>query len=228
MAKRTSKSNKNNEIYYTIRNDIINGRYPGGTFLVEGELCEEFGVSRTPVREALIRLENDQFIKLIPNRGAYVPHVTLNDIIELYQLRKANDGLAAWLSVERQTPDLVEALEHSVEREAALIAQGGSDPQEVSREDFVFHDLLVSRCGNRRLIDIIDLIQNQMKRIVVLSADQYAFETLTVSLDYHRKIVEAFHENDCAKAKAAIEDHWIAMIEGYISRDLQGRMPYLL
>lgn len=73
MAKRTSKSNKNNEIYYTIRNDIINGRYPGGTFLVEGELCEEFGVSRTPVREALIRLENDQFIKLIPNRVPMCP-----------------------------------------------------------------------------------------------------------------------------------------------------------
>ena len=227
MARKGTKTNKNSEIYYTLRDDIIHGKYLGGTFLVEGDLCEQFSVSRTPVREALIRLENDQFIKLIPNRGAYIPHITISDIVELYQLRKVNDGLAAYLSVERQTPKLVTALEQSVARQDALV-RAGTDPQATSEEDFVFHDLLVSQCGNQRLITIIHQIENQMKRATTLSVDQYAFETLTISLEYHKTIVTAFHENDCAKARQAIENHWTAMIEGFIRRDLQGRLPSIL
>ena len=227
MAKKGTRINKNNEIYYTLRDDIIHGKYPGGTFLVESDLCEQFSVSRTPIREALIRLENDQFIRLIPNRGAYVPHITINDIVELYQLRKVNDGLAAYLSVERQTPKLVAALEQSVAREEALI-QAGDDRAATSAEDFNFHDLLRAQCGNRRLITVIDQIQNQMKRATTLSIDQYAFETLTISLEFHKTILAAFHEADCAKARQAIENHWTAMIEGFIRRDLQGRLPAIL
>ena len=98
MAKRNAKLN--DEVYYTVRNDIISGKYPGGTFITETDLCQQFGVSRTPVREALIRLSNERVIQLLPNRGALVPHITLNDIIELYQLRIANDGMAAYLSTE--------------------------------------------------------------------------------------------------------------------------------
>lgn len=227
MAKRDSKINKNNEIYCTLRDDIIHGKYPGDTFLVESSLCEQFSVSRTPIREALIRLENEQFIKLIPNRGAYVPHMSIDDIVELYQIRKVNDGLATVLTVERQTPELVALLEESVAREEALI-QKGDDPKATSKEDFVFHDLLRARCGNHRLITIIDQIQNQMLRATTLSIDQYAFETLAISLRYHKIIVDAFHERDCAKARQAIENHWAAMIDGFIRRDLQGRLPAIL
>ena len=70
MAKQSNDANKSNQIYFTVRDEIIDGKYPGGTFLIENELCKQFAVSRTPVREALIRLAQDRFVNLIPNRGA--------------------------------------------------------------------------------------------------------------------------------------------------------------
>lgn len=227
MAKRNAKLN--DEVYYTVRNDIISGKYPGGTFITETDLCQQFGVSRTPVREALIRLSNERVIQLLPNRGALVPHITLNDIIELYQLRIANDGMAAYLSTERQTPELVQALEASVQRECELLAETPADAQAVSQEDFVFHELLVNGCGNQRLIDTINLVQNEMARIIRLAADQRAtLDTLPVSIGYHKQVIAAFHENDCAKARKAIEDHWRDMQDGYIRRSLAGTLPFRL
>lgn len=226
MAKRNTKLN--DEVYYTVRDDIISGKYPGGTFITEADLCQQFGVSRTPVREALIRLSNERVIKLLPNRGALVPHITLNDIIELYQLRIANDGMAAYLSNERQTPELLQALEASVQRETALLNASPADTQAISREDFVFHDLLVKGCGNQRLIDTITLLQNEMERVVHISADRHAVDTLTTSLAHHKNIVAAFREQDCQKARSITEDHWKDAQDGYIQRSLSGYLSTLL
>lgn len=220
MGKRNEKLN--NEVYTAVKEDIINGKYPGGSFITEADLCQQFGVSRTPVREALLRLSNDRILNLIPNRGALVPHITLNDIIELYQLRIANDGMAAYLSNERQTPELLHALESSVAREEALFHVEEPNAQDISREDFVFHQLLVNSCGNRRLIETINLVQNEMSRIVRISADQYAFDTLGNSLQFHKKILDTFYKNDCRGARTATEDHWKAAQDGYIKRSLSG------
>lgn len=225
MAKRNAKLN--NAVYTTVKNDVIDGKYPGGTFITEADLCAQFGVSRTPVREALIRLSNERIIELIPNRGALVPHISLSDIIELYQLRIANDGMAAYLSNERQTPELLKSMEESISREEQLLADG-EFPQAISREDFVFHDLLVKGCGNQRLIDTITLLQNEMDRIVRISADQYAIDTLTVSLDYHRQILQAFRSGDRHKGRSLVEDHWKAAQDGYIKRSLGGYLSTLL
>ena len=220
MAKRNTKLN--NAVYHTVREDVIAGKYPGGTFLTEADLCARFGVSRTPVREALIRLNNERIIQLIPNKGALVPHITISDIIELCQLRITNDGMAAYLSCERQTPDLVAALERSVEREELMLQTPGTEPWKISEEDFVFHDLIVKNCGNRRLIETSALIQSEMDRIIQLSADEVAPRTLNISVRYHRMTVDAFHERDCHKARKAIEDHWKEMEQGYIYRSTRG------
>ena len=222
MAKRDTKLN--NAVYHTVREEVIAGKYSGGTFLTEADLCAQFGVSRTPVREALIRLNNERIIQLIPNKGALVPHITIADIIELCQLRIANDGMAAYLSCERQTPELLAAMERSVAREEQMLAAPGADPRKISEEDFVFHDLIVKNCGNRRLIDTSALIQSEMDRIIHLSADEAAPRTLNISVKFHRMTVEAFHEKDCRKARQAIEDHWKAMEEGYIYRSITGHL----
>jgi len=68
------------------------------------------------VREAIIRLSNDYFVEIIPNRGAYIPHITLKDIVELYQLRMANDSMAAYLCAKNPPVGLVEQLKASAER----------------------------------------------------------------------------------------------------------------
>lgn len=220
MARRRTKEHMNNQIYCTVRNDIIHGRYPGGTFLVEADLCDRFDVSRTPVREALIRLENDGFLELIPNRGAYVPHITLRDIIDIYQLRTALDSTAVQLCVHDRNPQLLAKLKESVRREEELFAKDPIDIRAISNEDYVFHSLITDYCSNKRIVAMLLNVGNQMKRIVHLSADTQAHNPLATSLSFHKKIVEAFENNDAMEARDAINAHWAAMIDGYIHREL--------
>lgn len=225
---RKNEDSKTTQVYNILKAKVIDGTYPGGTFLVETAICEELGVSRTPVREAIIRLSNDYFVEIIPNRGAYIPHITLKDIVELYQLRIANDGMAAYLCVKNPPIGLVEQLQASVERETSLLNSADTDAPSVAAEDLAFHDLLISGCGNLRLINTIRQVENQMARIVRQSADQYALEHLHSSLEYHRKIVQAFQSHDAEEARRLTAAHWETALEGYIRRDIAGTLPRAL
>ena len=225
MARVSTDPNKSNQIYFTVLDEIISGKYPGGTFLIENDLCKQFSVSRTPVREALIRLAQDSFVNLIPNRGAMVPYVTINDIVEVYQLRAANDGLAAYLAAQSHTENLLARMEESVTREERMLEEKRLTPLEISREDFVFHDLLSKHCSNKRLVDILTQINNQMHRIARAAADHYALETLEISVGFHRQAVDAIRRGDSPAAQTALEEHWKAMLHGYIKRSVTGTLP---
>ena len=226
MSRKGVGPNKSNQIYCTVRDDIIQGVYPGGTFITESALCEQFSVSRTPVREALIRLAQDCFVELIPNKGAIVPHVTIHDIVEVLQLRMANEGLAAALVAENRSDSLLQKLENSVVREEALLAADTADPLEISKEDFVFHTLLMNNCGNRRLQQMMEMIDNQMRRFARAMADEYAAQTtLPRSVVYHRQALEAIRAQDGKAAQGILSDHWQVMLNGYVHRSLAGILP---
>ena len=226
MAK---NQNKCNQIYYTVRDEIVTGKYPGGTFIIESDLCEQFAVSRTPVREALIRLSQDNFLELIPNRGAYVPHVTLSDISEICQLRAANEGLAAFLLSKNANEAVLKKLEESILREEALLADPNTDPKAISAEDFAFHILIAKNCGNARLADILNLIENQMKRFAYLSSDRHAAESsLRVSVAAHRATLDAIRAGDAEAAREHLSKHWWDMLDGYFQRSMVGKLPLQL
>ena len=223
MARKSTKANMYDRIYSSVRNDIIGGKYSGGSFLIESDLCEQFGVSRTPVREALIRLAQDNFLELVPNRGAFIPHITINDIIELCDLRGANEGLAAMRCASHASEPLIQSLEASIHREEALLGSEDPDSAKISEEDFFFHALLKKGCGNSRLEHTLDLIDNQMKRFTNISADRLAVSaTLPVSLQFHRQALEAIRTGDTFGAQTALIQHWSSMLHGYIERDLSG------
>jgi len=226
MPRKSSGPNKSDQIYHTVREDIIKGKYPGGTFIIENDLCQQFSVSRTPIREALIRLAQDRFVELIPNRGAVVPHITIGDIMEIYQLRAVNDGLAASLIARSHSDELVKDLEASVLREEALLAQEDSSAIDISTEDFVFHSLIDTNCNNRRLMEILELIDNQMHRFARAAAmDNRSKETLRRSVSFHRRTLEAIRACDADAARSCLESHWQDMLNGYIQRSLEGGLP---
>lgn len=226
MVKKGSPQNKSNQIYCTVREEIVTGKYPGGTFLIEGDLCEQFSVSRTPVREALIRLSQDGFVELIPNRGAFIPHTTLKDISDICQLRAANEGLAVFL-ITKNVPSsaLLKKLEDCVAREEALLDSPDPDPIEISREDFAFHTLIAKSCGNKRLEGMLELLDNQMHRLARVSADDFAVQnSLRRSASYHRKTIDAIRSGDADAARDRLAEHWWDNLEGYIQRDLSGKL----
>lgn len=226
MPKKTSPLNKSNQIYHTLREQIITDQYPGGTFLNEGDLCTQFSVSRTPVREALIRLSQDGFLDLIPNRGAYIPHITMNDIAAICQLRAANEGLAAYL-VTRNQPSaaFLKKLVDSITHEERLLSTPDADPVLISREDFNFHSLIMHNCGNKRLTNYLELLDNQMHRLARVNADDYAVEnSLRRSLEFHKKVLESIRSGDANAARDHLAEHWWDNLDGYLQRSLSGKL----
>ncbi len=217
-----SAASKQNQIYDQLKEDIINGKYDGGTFLQESDLCETFGVSRTPIREALIRLSHDKYIDLIPNRGAYIPQMTINDIKDLYELRVANDGMAAFLFASRATLEIIAQMEASVAREEVFLRE--EDFVSVHQEEVYFHTLYINNCGNSRLINIIDSLSNQILRIMRVSAEKRSKETLGISLMHHKELIEAIKAQDPTKARTIMEAHWEDNKQSYIRRYLEGTL----
>jgi len=222
MMKRDTSLSKQNQIYDQLKEDIINGKYDGGTFLQEGDLCNAFNVSRTPVREALIRLSHDRYIELIPNRGAFIPQMTISDIKELYELRVANDGMAAFLFAGQATPEIIQEMEQSVAREETYLQE--EDFVKVHQEEVFFHTLYVNHSGNRRLIDVIDSVSNQILRVMRISAEKRSQETLSVSLAHHKELIEAVKLHEPEKARAIIAAHWEDNKQSYIRRYLEGTL----
>ena len=224
MATKT-RTHAANIVYEALKNDIINNKYEGGTFLVETQLSEEFKVSRTPVREALLRLSQEGYLEMVPNKGTYIPHITINDIVELCEIRAALEGMAAYLCASQQTEIIVKLLEESISREEAMLNDSNTLPSEISAEDLYFHQLIARGCNSNRLQKNIELIHNQMQRFLVSSADSLAAETtLNVSLGFHKKIVSAIKENDSEKAQSEMTAHWLEMGKGYIQRNLMGKL----
>lgn len=220
--KKQVMSSKQNQIYDQLKEDIINGKYDGGTFLQESDLCAMFGVSRTPVREALIRLSNNRFIEIIPNRGAFIPQMTISDIKELYELRVANDGMAAYLFAAVANPEIIEEMQQSVSREDAFLK--AQDFVSVHQEEIHFHALYINNCGNKRLIGVIDSVSNQILRVMRLAAEKQSEHPLNNSLRYHKELIEAVRAHDQEKARAIMEAHWEANKQSYIQRYLEGTL----
>jgi len=110
-----------------LREAIMNGTLHAGERLMEIQLAEEMGVSRTPVREAIRKLELEGFVVMIPRKGAYVSDISLKDINDVFEIRTALDALAAGLAAERITDDELELLERLLVEIAESVEQGDID-----------------------------------------------------------------------------------------------------
>ena len=133
-----------------LRAAIQSGELPPGERLMEIPLAEELGVSRTPIREAIRKLEQEGFVVMIPRRGTYVADITLKDINQVFEIRSSLDELAASLASERITPDELEELErHLVSINDYMESR---DFDKIVAADIAFHEVLYSASRNVRLI----------------------------------------------------------------------------
>ena len=123
----------------TLREAIVDGVLKPGERLMEIQLAEELGVSRTPVREAIRKLELEGFVVMIPRRGTYVADMSIKDINEVYEVRTALDVLAAGLAAERITEEELEQMERLLVQIGEYIEQGDMD--KIVEVDSQFHDI---------------------------------------------------------------------------------------
>ncbi|MGE5623454.1 MAG: GntR family transcriptional regulator, partial [Methanocella sp.] len=176
--------------YEEIKGLIVSCRLMPGQVLSEQALAEELGMSRTPVREALAQLAQESLVRVAPRRGAFVAELSIQDILEIFELREA---LETW--VVRKVADRV-PVERLDEFEADFRAGGPEDRMSLCHTDADqrFHSYLVSLAGNRRCEALFKNLQDQNQRIRILSTLQPG--RLEATQEEHLAILEALRRND--------------------------------
>lgn len=188
------------DAYDMILNAIDTGVYNPGDRLVESELAERFGVSRTPIREALQRLETQSMLTR-DGRSLIVASLNHNQMAELYAVRGALEGLAADLAAQHATPEEVRVLSDMVEEDRALVA----DPKALSMANRRFHRQIHLASHNNYLVQQLDLVYRSMALLATTSLAAEGRGEL--ALQEHQMIVDAIGKRDGAAASDALQKH---------------------
>lgn len=186
-----------------LRESIVNGMLKPGERLMEIQLAEELGVSRTPVREAIRRLELEGFLVMVPRRGTYVSDLTIKDINEVFEIRTALDVLAAGLAAERITEEELEQMERLLVQIGEYIDHRDAD--RIVEADGEFHDILYRASRNDRLVGIINNLREQFTRFRTISMAYPG--RLKNTLEEHRRLVEAIAQRNPDLAQQAAREH---------------------
>jgi DNA-binding GntR family transcriptional regulator len=205
------------EIAFRIQAGILDGQYPPGTHLQQDELCARFGVSRTPVREALRKLQATNLVDLVPNRGATVRIPTRKELAEVYALRAELEGYACQLAAPNADTGFLEELDRAqadMERATAELEHGGLKPEgeaafnaRVTLANVRFHAAIHSLADNARLARTIEELQTYFPKDYVWRALRDSPEGHVLSVDEHEAIRDALAGYDGDGARRAMTAH---------------------
>ncbi len=189
-------------VYVALRRALVHGDFDPGEPLTEGDLCRRFAVSRTPVREALAKLERDQLVRVVPKKGAFVRTLSHAEIRELYQLREALEGLALRLAAPR-----VERaeLDDFARRFRELRGRRRLADSEVRALGEEFHRFLVKRGGNTRLVQMLEDIREQLQPVWTMAI--VAPRRVHGLVREHLGIIAALERGDARRAERLMIDH---------------------
>lgn len=191
------------QVYTALRDAILSGKLRPGERIVEDRICTELGVSRSPLREALRKLEGEGLISILPRRGAVVTELTPRDHIDLFAVREALEGLAANLAASYITDAELSELEDVCQAMEKCIK--ARDMAAVVALNTQFHELVAKASRNRWLREFILSIRAQARRLYRSSLDRP--DRAMESLAEHRLIVDAIKAGDGARAEALARQH---------------------
>ena len=190
-------------VFTSLREAIIKGELRPGERLLEVQLAEQLGVSRTPIREAIRKLELEGLVIMLPRRGATVAGITKKHLEEVLEIRKALEVLAVDLACDKMTEENLNKLRR-MEEEFELAIQS-DDIVKLADLDEEFHRLIHQSGGNERLSNILETLREQIYRYRLEALkDRYQRKEL---VKQHRAIVEGIANHDKASAEEAIRTH---------------------
>lgn len=198
-------ADKSRSLLSQLRDRVLDGSYSPQEVIPEQALAEAFGVSRTPVREALKQLENEGLVEIRPRVGTFVRYPTRREIIELFQVKESLEGLAATLMAQRAPSGELEKLKQNLQESSDAISH--EDPDTYARLVHEFHWTLVLGSYNQKLIEHYDRLMNQ------LTYHRLVLETVSVpgriqqSIHEHEAVVEAISTQDPMGAELAMRNH---------------------
>ncbi len=203
-------------VYNTIRDRILSGDYHENEELKENTIATELGVSRTPVREALRKLELEGLVNIIPNKGAYVTGITKKDIHDIYMIRSYLEGLCAKLACENITNAQIEALEEILYLTDFHARRSHFD--QIVELDNKFHDLLYKASGSKILNHVLSDFHQYVERVRKITLSRpYRAEK---SSKEHAAIVEALKKRDGQLAETLAHVHMMNTIQNLTEHGL--------
>ena len=204
MNRILDRPNLREQVYDILRDMIIRREIEPGEKINEENLAERIGVSRTPVRETLCRLENEGIVKVIPRRGAFVTQLSGEAVAEVLQIREALEGLVARLATQRMDKATLDALRSCLHR-VDTTPENSRQPIQYTRAEEDFHAILLDACGNQMLKNMMEVVNAHLKlirvRTVVLPG------RARKSVEEHHQILKAIEKRDVGLAEEIMRKH---------------------
>ena len=190
-------------VYEELKREILVGEIAPGTRMMEIELADEMGVSRTPVREAIRKLEKEGLVTIEPRKEAYASDVSIKDMVDVLEVREDLEAMAAAMAAQKVNKDEKQALiEATMEYKEAVESERTED---IIRCDEKFHQLIVNCSGNKTLVQLFSQVQELALRFRYLYYDDFSrYERMPME---HREIEEAILSGDYEKARVAAGEH---------------------
>jgi DNA-binding GntR family transcriptional regulator len=195
---------KNSEVVYRdLRNDIITMRLPPGTPIIEKELTERYGISRTPVREAVLRLAEDRLVDVVPKSGTFVARIPLSLVREAIVARRALEQVTVRAATKRASESQLMEIRAIIQRQQET-AEGGNN-EAFHRADEDFHAAVAAAGRHPGLWEIIQQIRIQVERYRRLTLPQQGRMDLIVK--EHTAVLDAIARRDADQAVERMNDH---------------------
>lgn len=190
-------------VFNTLRQAILKGELEPGERLMEIQLAERLGVSRTPIREAIRKLELEGLVLMIPRKGAEVAKISARSLRDVLEVRRALEELAIELACQRMTEEDLGELQEAQDEFKKAIADG--DAMRIAETDEHYHDVIYSGTQNAKLIQMLNNLREQMYRYrleYIKDADKRKILILE-----HERVLKAIRDRKVAEAKEAMREH---------------------
>jgi DNA-binding GntR family transcriptional regulator len=205
-AKRPARRQNAKELAYEhLRATIAEMHLPEGQFLREEDVAAELGISRTPVREAFLRLQAESLLQLVPNKGAFVPPITERETEQLIECRDLLETHAAPAVIRNASERLEDALAENLSQQRQCLES--DDIRGYVDTDQRFHLELVAATGNDVLTSLYNSLRTRQTRMALNVARQWPSQRFVEVLDEHQAVLDALRQRDVKALRAALRAH---------------------
>ena len=201
------------QIFDRLESDILTGVYPRDSILTELSLCEDLGVSRTPVREAISRLSQEHLIEVLP-KGIRVLGITERDLEDIYEIRRHVEGIAAAYAARNADAEGLEALKEALELQEYYVEKRDAD--RIKSMDSRFHEILYTLSGSSVLYDTLLPLHRKVQRFRKSSVQNTS--RADKSVKEHRAIYERILARDESGAFSAMQAHVASAMEHILGK----------
>ncbi len=217
-ARSIKKENLGDQVYDQVRGMILRGEIPPGRRITENELADSMGISRTPVREALHKLQAEEFLNPLPKGGYAVRGLTLSEVEETFDIRSILESFAAYLAALRYSDEELEPLEQKIEQFQTYLDRG--ELRKLTPINTDFHELLYALSRSPRLIKMINDLRAEIFLLRSVLLNSMGMARLS-NMD-HREMVKAIRKREAKKVEILVREHILRGKEFVLSEIRKG------